>query len=515
MIRPINVTINAANPELPLAEATAFVGAPSAVFVRGVPKGCGNWRITAVSVAVTYPDNATTTRAAVESAEGVWVATIPGTLTTGRTAAGFRILADGIDENGAAATGYVLGWADFSVFSLLPVPAPGGTFYYLRIFDAMPTSPRKGDACEIDGIIKWYNGTAWVPFGGDMSHYQFASLPVENLNPEDVGLPEICDLLNTMKNLLRPAALAILAAFAIVAPSTSTAASVETDKLVNLKGSSNVVTRVDLSGLATTSTVASATNALDVSLSSRLSQSSRASTNYTDRATNELVRALTEGDLYATYAREAELGEKAWGLVENKPPDQHPKYRDATDIFAQLDAATETNAAQSAAIETRTTLSPVYSQTPAWAYEGLPEGATPSGYMPPVYESTHGFWMFGFFYGGEEYYSEVSGDGTETRLVFTAARIHPGEQPPPLMFSGIVAYRTDIVGYTLGSQTNKVLAATNATAYATPQAVTNIVRDLSLGGIWDSQLEVWWTPRMRNGSLTYEATTNVNLNAEN
>ena len=50
---------------------------------------------------------------------------------------------------------------------------------------------------------------------------------------------------------------------------------------------------------------------------------------------------------------------------------------------------------------------------------------------------------------------------------------------------------------------------------ASPSIVTNIVRDLSLGGIWDDELEVWWTPRMRNGSLTYEATTNVNLNAEN
>ena len=49
----------------------------------------------------------------------------------------------------------------------------------------------------------------------------------------------------------------------------------------------------------------------------------------------------------------------------------------------------------------------------------------------------------------------------------------------------------------------------------TPKGVTNIVRDLSLGGIWDAELQVWWTPRMRNGSLTYEATTNVNLNAEN
>ena len=41
------------------------------------------------------------------------------------------------------------------------------------------------------------------------------------------------------------------------------------------------------------------------------------------------------------------------------------------------------------------------------------------------------------------------------------------------------------------------------------------IREQSLGGIWDEALNVWWTPRMRNGSLTYEATTNVNLNAEN
>lgn len=45
------------------------------------------------------------------------------------------------------------------------------------------------------------------------------------------------------------------------------------------------------------------------------------------------------------------------------------------------------------------------------------------------------------------------------------------------------------------------------------QAVESIVRELSLGGIWDTELEVWWTPRMRNGSLTYEATTNVNMEA--
>ena len=165
MIRPININLNAAHPELPLVEATTFTGAPSSVFIRGVPKAVGNWSITAVSVAVTYPDNTTTARAAVESAEGVWVATIPGTATSGRTAAGFKIMADGIDENGAAVTGYVLGFADFSVLSFTPVPAPGGTFYFLRYFDQAPATPKEGDVAVVDGLLKMYNGTAWVGFG--------------------------------------------------------------------------------------------------------------------------------------------------------------------------------------------------------------------------------------------------------------------------------------------------------------------------------------------------------------
>lgn len=170
MIRPIDIKLNAAHPELPLVEATTFTGAPSSVFIRGVPKAVGNWSITAVNVAVTYPDNSTTARAAVESAEGVWVATIPGTATSGRTVAGFRILADGIDENGAAVTGYVLGFADFAVLSFFPVPAPGETFFYLRYFDTMPTAAKKMDVTTIDGILKYYNGTAWLPFT-DLSNY--------------------------------------------------------------------------------------------------------------------------------------------------------------------------------------------------------------------------------------------------------------------------------------------------------------------------------------------------------
>lgn len=47
------------------------------------------------------------------------------------------------------------------------------------------------------------------------------------------------------------------------------------------------------------------------------------------------------------------------------------------------------------------------------------------------------------------------------------------------------------------------------------EIATNVVRECSLGGIWDTELQVWWTPVMSNGKLTYQATTNVNLNAEN
>ena len=174
MIRTINTCVNAAHPELPLIEATTFVGSPSAVFVRGVPKSVGLWQITAVAVAATYPDNSTQTVAAVESADGVWVATLPATATSGRTASGLRILADGVDENGAAVAGYVLGLADFAVHSLLPVPAPGETFYMLRLFDAAPSVAKKGDVATIGGVLKYYNGTTWLPFA-DLSNYYTAA----------------------------------------------------------------------------------------------------------------------------------------------------------------------------------------------------------------------------------------------------------------------------------------------------------------------------------------------------
>lgn len=164
MIRIIDIRLNAAHPELPLPEATTYQGAPSTAFLRGVPKACGQWQITAVSVAVTFPDNSTTTRAAVLSAGDVWVVTIPGCAMSGRTTSGLRILADGTDENGDAVTGYVLGVADLAVATFDIAPAPGQTSYALRYFDNVPNPPHKGDVAKVDNVLKYYDGTAWQLF---------------------------------------------------------------------------------------------------------------------------------------------------------------------------------------------------------------------------------------------------------------------------------------------------------------------------------------------------------------
>ena len=175
MIRPIDIRLNAAHPELPLAEAVTYTGSPSTVLIRGVPPNCGRWAITAVFVAASFPDGSTTTRAAVQSANGVWVATLPATATSGRTANGIRIMADGVDENGEAVTGYILGVADFAVASLdvTPAPEPGGTAYSLRYFDTLPDPAKKGDVIRVNGDLKFYNGTAWQPFT-DLSDYYTA-----------------------------------------------------------------------------------------------------------------------------------------------------------------------------------------------------------------------------------------------------------------------------------------------------------------------------------------------------
>ena len=172
MIRTFEVKLNAAYPELPLFEASAIVGSPSTAIIRNVPASVGNWRITAVYVDAEYPDGSAITIEAAKSAAGIWVATVPMTEFSGRVKSGFVVKADGIDENGQPVMGYTLGVADFAVYTRDLVVVPGEPSYTLRFFNTVPAVPKTGDVAAVDGVLKMYNGTAWVDFSNvDLSNY--------------------------------------------------------------------------------------------------------------------------------------------------------------------------------------------------------------------------------------------------------------------------------------------------------------------------------------------------------
>jgi hypothetical protein len=59
MIATVDISIQAANPSMPLFPMRAFEGSPSSIRIRNVPKRIGDWVIDKVYFAVTYPDNTT------------------------------------------------------------------------------------------------------------------------------------------------------------------------------------------------------------------------------------------------------------------------------------------------------------------------------------------------------------------------------------------------------------------------------------------------------------------------
>lgn len=181
MIRTIEVKVNAAFPELPLYEATAFIGAPTTAVILGVPKRIGNWEVTQVQVAYQYPDNSTGTRIATKSAAGVWVATLPATMSSGRVKGGFQILAGGIDERGEAVSGYVLGIGDFAVYTReIPVAPESGPAWTMHFFDTAPTTPKAGDVAVVDGTPQYYDGTAWQGFVDPSALRRYEDLTVHS-----------------------------------------------------------------------------------------------------------------------------------------------------------------------------------------------------------------------------------------------------------------------------------------------------------------------------------------------
>ena len=101
MIGTITVECNAKFPNLPLEPLYAYVGSPSSIRIRNVPKKIGKWNITRVYVTAIYPNNSTRSADCVLTG-GIWTCTIEGTPISGKSQNGYSVFADGIDENGNA-----------------------------------------------------------------------------------------------------------------------------------------------------------------------------------------------------------------------------------------------------------------------------------------------------------------------------------------------------------------------------------------------------------------------------
>lgn len=78
MIGTIDVAVEAKSPNFPLFPMRAFVGSPSSIRVRNVPKRVGDWNISRVYLTVVYPDG-TIKQADCVQTGGVWVGTVEGT----------------------------------------------------------------------------------------------------------------------------------------------------------------------------------------------------------------------------------------------------------------------------------------------------------------------------------------------------------------------------------------------------------------------------------------------------
>jgi hypothetical protein len=165
MIAQLDIYLNAAAPSLPLPVWDAFVGSPSHLRIFNVPQNIGSWRLTKIYVSVKYPDNAIRSVECTKHVGGrIWSATVSGCSTPGFAERGYEIQADGVDEHGEPVTGYVLGAGDVFIRDRDGTITVGGTSYYYHFLDDVPSAPKKCDTCVIDGVLKWYNGTAWQGF---------------------------------------------------------------------------------------------------------------------------------------------------------------------------------------------------------------------------------------------------------------------------------------------------------------------------------------------------------------
>ena len=165
MIGTIEIKCHAAKPQMPLPPVFSFRGSPSSLRILDLPRRIGEWQITAVKVAATYPDNSITVADAARVGN-VWVCTFAGCNVSGTTENGIQILADGTNENGEPVTGYVLGCGDLYILNRDASIAADDDKWYVRYCETVPTNPATGDLVIDNGTVLFYNGASWINLSG-------------------------------------------------------------------------------------------------------------------------------------------------------------------------------------------------------------------------------------------------------------------------------------------------------------------------------------------------------------
>lgn len=158
------IKLNASKPCLPLDPWMAFKNSSSSLRIVDLPKKIGTWEITGVFVEVTYPNGEIISKFAVKNGS-VYVVTIDGTEAVGKVSNGYRVCASGKDENGETVERYVLGVGDVYIKDLDGSITPGTTADTMRIYQAKPEDPKKGDAVFEDGKLEVFDGQNWVSTG--------------------------------------------------------------------------------------------------------------------------------------------------------------------------------------------------------------------------------------------------------------------------------------------------------------------------------------------------------------
>ncbi len=157
MIGTIDITVNAAHPNVPLSPVFSWRGSASRINVEGVPSLCGSWYVASVSIAVATPDGKTATYPCARTCNGIYSATIAATDTPGKSENGITITAT--DEDGKD---FVLGRGDLYILDGAAIPSPGDVSWTVRLMDSKPESPKDGDAYfSEDGTLMVYSDGSW------------------------------------------------------------------------------------------------------------------------------------------------------------------------------------------------------------------------------------------------------------------------------------------------------------------------------------------------------------------